>query len=103
MKFLMVTLLLFPIYSFSEDGKVEQQKECHIPTGRPNYQKIKITELLNEASCKKGDILWIVGLVPDNVSYVASRTCILKTITIGGTSVVCEYGGVVRELSSKFN
>ena len=96
------TLLLLPVYSFAEDNIAQSEKVCHFPTGRPNYKKIDIAKGIEKSSCKKGDILWIVGLYPDNTSYIASRTCVIGTIALGPSSVICEYRGKIRELSSPF-
>ena len=96
------TLLLLPVYSFAEDSMAQSEKVCHIPTGRPNYKKIDIAKGIEKSSCKKGDVLWIIGLYPDNTSYIASRTCEIGTISIGPSSVICKYSGKIRELSSPF-
>ena len=96
----MFIFFIFPAYSFAEADMAVSEKVCHVPTGRPNYTKIDVAKGIEKSSCKKGDILWIPALYPDNAAYIASRTCVIGTIAIGPSSVICEYSGKIREYSS---
>ena len=97
MKYLIITLLLLPTYSFTQEDSIEPPKVCQIYSLKLNYRKIDFQKTLREKSCKKGDVLWITAQTPDNSTFVASRTCVLKTIVVNGHTVICEYSGRVRE------
>ena len=99
MKYLMITLLLIPAYSFTESNTIQPSKVCHVPNFRLNYRKIDIPKILSERSCNKGDILWISAQTVDFSAYVASRTCVIETIKFSDFTIICEYSGTVREYS----
>ena len=96
MRILIISLLLFSTYSFTENENqaVESQKVCLVSIDRNNPRKVNVAGTIEKYSCEVGDILWIEGNYQHSNLYFASHVCEIGTTVQAVKTSFCVFGGI---------